>query len=135
MRHLILIFLLLLTACVPGQPALTATDVDIASPVPGMRMGAAYLTLHNNTATEIRIDKVASPQLNSVEMHESVLDDGVSRMRRLTEVVVAPGDSVVFERGAKHLMLGYPAEVPPHVTLQFFADDAMLLSVNVPLKE
>ncbi|MGI9220678.1 MAG: copper chaperone PCu(A)C [Woeseiaceae bacterium] len=135
MLRLLILSSMLLAACGAEQLALTAGDIDIPPPVPGANMGAAYLTLSNNTAQEITIDKVASPELKSVEMHESVLEEGVSRMLRLPQVTIAPRQSVVFERGAKHLMLRYPTETPQQVTLQFYAGDAMLLSVDVLLKE
>ena len=64
-----------------------------------------------------------------------VLADGVSRMRRLEEVNIAPQQSVQFERGAKHLMLRYPAESPAQLTLQFYTGDTLLLSLDVSLKD
>ncbi|MGI9201024.1 MAG: copper chaperone PCu(A)C [Woeseiaceae bacterium] len=125
----------LLVACSADQPVLTATDVQIPAPIPGASMGAAYLSLHNNSDQAISITNVASPQMKSVEMHESVLEDGISRMFKLSQVTIAPQQSVVFERGSKHLMLRYPTDTPTQVTLQFFADDTLLLSVEADLKE
>ena len=127
--------LMLLVACSADQPALSASDVHIPTPIPGATMGAAYLRLHNNSDEPININRVASPQMKSVEMHESVLVDGVARMIKLPRVTIAPQESVVFERGAKHLMLRYPTESPTQVTLQFFADDILLLSVDADFKE
>lgn len=135
MLRLLVLSSILLAACGAEQPALTASDIAVPAPIPGASMGAAYLTLSNNSAQEIIINKVASPELKSVEMHESVLEDGVSRMVGLPQVIIAPRQSVVFERGAKHLMLRYPTETPKQITLQFYADGAMLLSVDVLLKE
>ena len=98
-------------------------------------MGAAYLTLTNNSAQDITITRVFSPELESVEMHESILEDGVSRMVKLQQVDIAAQQSVTFERGAKHLMLRYPDDRPDQVTLRFFAEDALLLSVGATVKE
>lgn len=134
-RFSLYLALALLGACADDLPALTASDIDLPAPVPGARMGAGYLTLSNNSDQPIRINKVSSPQFASIAMHESVLEDGVSRMIRLAEVTIAPQQSVVFERGAKHLMFRYPAEPSKQVTLQFYADDTMLLSVDVSLEE
>lgn len=134
-RILPILALALMVACNADQPVLTASDVHIPAPIPGASMGAAYLSLHNNSDEAISVTKVASPQMKSVEMHESVLEDGVSRMIKLSQVTIAPQQSVVFERGAKHLMLRYPTNMPMQVTLQFFADDALLLSVEANLKD
>jgi copper(I)-binding protein len=134
-RMLTTLALALLVACSAEQPALSASDVLIPTPIPGASMGAAYLRLHNNSDEPISITRVASPQMKSVEMHESVLENGVSRMIKLPQVTIAPQESVVFERGAKHLMLRYPTESPTQVTLQFFTDDILLLSVDADFKE
>jgi hypothetical protein len=98
-------------------------------------MAAGYLTLRNTTSEDITINKVTSPQLKSVEMHESILDDGISRMYALPEIVIPPGGAVSFEAGGKHLMLQYPPEIPETVTLQFHSGTAMLLSIIVTTEE
>jgi copper(I)-binding protein len=68
-------------------------------------------------------------------MHESVLEDGISRMYKLQEVVILPGQNVSFEPGAKHLMLRYPATIPLQVTLQFYAEETLVLSIGATLED
>ncbi len=114
---------------------LVATDIVVTRPLPGIRMGAGYLSLTNATSQRILITKVMSPNIASVEMHESVLEDGISRMVKLDEVAILPGRTVHFEPGGKHLMLRYSLNIPDVVTLQFYAGDALLLSVDTTLKD
>ena len=114
---------------------LIAENVVIARPIPGVHVGAGYLSLTNTTSQEIRITKVTSPNFESVEIHESVLEDGISRMVRLDEIEILPGRTVQFEPGGKHLMIGYSADTPNVVTLQFHADDGLLLSVDTAVEE
>lgn len=119
-----------------GEPApLTVTNVQIPPLVPGRQMGAAYLQFTNNSSEDIRITRVDSPQLESVEMHESLLDNDIARMVQLPEVVIPAGQSLLFEPGGKHLMLRYPETLPTHVTLRFFADSTPLLSVSISLRD
>ncbi len=66
-----------MVACSTEQPPLLAGNLKIARPVPGLSMGAGYLTLENNSEQRISITRVHSPELVSVEMHESVLEDVV----------------------------------------------------------
>jgi copper(I)-binding protein len=122
-------------ACSAEQPPLLAAQLQIARPVPGMSMGAGYLTLENNSEQRITITRVHSPEIESVEMHESVLEDGVSRMVKLQEVVILPGQLLRFEPGAKHLMLRYPATIPAQMTLQFYAEETLMLSIGTTLQD
>ena len=73
------------------------------------------------------ITKMFAPQ---VEMHETTVEDGVARMREIPALEVADGETVVFERGGKHLMLMKPVGTPGMITLNFYSDDVLLLSVN-----
>ena len=135
LRHCLLLTMAVLAACSADAPPLTAEDIQLPAPVPGVSIGAGYLTLVNNSDQDIIITKVTSPQLDSVAMHETIIEDGVSRMRGLPQVAIAAGQSVAFERGAKHLMLRYPEQRPGQLTLQFFAGDALMLAVDVSLEE
>jgi copper(I)-binding protein len=127
--------LLFIAACSAEQAPLTATSVRLTTPLPGMSMGAAYLQLHNHSSQDVRITRVASPQLDSVEMHESILENDISRMLKLPEVVVPAGQTVVFEPGAKHRLLRYRTDIAAPVTLQFFTGDALLLSVEAAFQD
>jgi copper(I)-binding protein len=125
----------LLSACSIERVPLTATDVTITKPRPGMQITAAHLTLSNNTTQAITITRVTSPEFEIVEMHESVLEDGMVRMYRLGDLMILPGRSVQFEPGAKHLMLMRPIGEFDSVTLVFYAGKAVVLTVNAALTD
>ncbi|MDH3547119.1 MAG: copper chaperone PCu(A)C [Gammaproteobacteria bacterium] len=119
-----------IAACSADSPPLIASNVVITQPMPGAHMSAGYLALANSSGQAITITAVSSPDFESVEMHESVLEDGVARMHPLEEITIPPHQGVVFERGAKHLMLMRPVDAIDTVTLQFYAGDALVLSIN-----
>ena len=73
---------------------------------------------------------VTSPEFGKVELHETTVEDGVARMRPLDSLVVPPGETVVLERGGKHLMLMRAQNVEQNVSLQLFSDDAPVLSID-----
>ena len=132
MKRLFVLMALFVAACSSESgPPLAVSDVEVTRPMPGMSMSAGYLVLRNASSEATTITHVSSPQYGSVEMHETRIEDGVSRMRKLPEVVVEPGSNVVFERGGKHLMLMRPADDLSNVTLNFYSGDALLLSVAV----
>lgn len=114
---------------VSDLPPLTVSEIRLTEPMTGMRMGAGYLTLTNNSEQDIKITRVGGIGLETVDMHESILNDGISRMEKLPQIVVPAGQSILFEPGAKHLMLRYPETIPRQVTLQFFSGEDLLLAV------
>ena len=131
MRTGLALLLVLVGACsADTQPALVASDVTITQPMPGMTMSAGYLTLTNNTEETITITRVSSPQYASVELHESVVDDGVARMRPLEKIEIPAGRNTILAPGGKHLMLMRPTKVAADsVSLQFYDGATLLLTV------
>jgi len=130
-----LLLALLGCACSQESAPLVATDVVVSKPKPGMSMTAGYLTLSNNALQPIVITQVASPQFESVELHESVIEDGVARMYPLGDVTILAKSSVVFQPGGKHLMLMRPVGEFDTVSLDFYAGEAVVLTVNVALSD
>jgi copper(I)-binding protein len=98
-------------------------------------MTAGYLTLSNNSAQAITITHVTSNEYASVEMHESVIEDGVARMYPLRDLTLPAGKSVTFEPGGKHLMLMRPGDDNDFVTLEFYAGESAVLTIDVALTE
>ena len=130
MRFAILMCVLLFAACGEPQPPLVASDVSITRPMPGMKMGAGYFVLTNNSDEPVRITAVESPQFGAVEIHETTIEDGVARMRELDALVVPPRGNVILERGGKHLMLMRPGDLGEQVTLQLMNDDTPVLTIE-----
>lgn len=113
-----------------GRTPVVATNVVITAPAPGMPVAAGYLEISNHSGTAIRITRVSSPDYESVEMHETVVEEDVARMRAIPLLEIEDGGTVVFERGGKHLMLMRPIGTPDTVTLNFYSDEILLLSVS-----
>ncbi len=111
-------------------PPVVVTNLVVTAPGAGMPMAAGYLEISNRSGTAIRITRVSSPEYGSVEMHETVIEDGIASMREIPVLEIADGDTVVFERGGKHLMLMQPVGTPETVTLNFYSDEVLLLSVS-----
>ena len=128
---LLIIAVACLGACTreAGPPVIVA-DIEITTPRPGSGMSAGYLEIRNNSNTPLAITRVESPQFGKVELHQSIVEDGVARMRPLDVLDVAPGQATRLERGGKHLMLMAPVAEPDEVTLNFYAGDELIVSVD-----
>ena len=120
----------LLASCSATHAPLAASDVVVTRPVPGTQISAAYLALTNTSRQKITITKVTSPDFESAELHESILDDGIARMIALEELTILPKQTVLLEPGGLHLMLMRPVGAIESVTLHFYAGEALLLSVD-----
>lgn len=105
MRHLLLPLLVLLSACSGEKAARGVEDGVVRLPAVAGNPGAAYFTLNGGTADETLVD-VTSPDAVRTELHESSMDGGVMKMRRIEGgIKVAAGGSVHFAPGGKHVML------------------------------
>ena len=135
MRLVPLLLTLLLVACGAPQPPLVASDIEVTKPMPGRHMSAGFLVLTNNTGEDILISSVTSPQFESVEIHETTIEDGVARMREIEKLRVPANGSVTLERGGKHLMLMRARNVQDSVTLQLMSGDVPALTVEYSFEE
>ena len=70
-----------------------------------MRMTAGFGVIHNHCKQEVVVTGASSSQFAAVMLHETTEVDGVSRMRHVERLPVAPGASVEFKPGGLHLML------------------------------
>ena len=135
MRIFIVLLAILFSACGGApQPPLVATDVVVTAPMPGTGMSAAYLSLQNHSNQTINISRVTSAQYASVQLHESTIEDGIARMRAVPELEIPAGKTVTLQRGGKHLMLMRPTGSAATVSLQFFDDNALVLSVETTIQ-
>lgn len=93
---------------------------------PGMAMYAGYATLANRGDAEIVITAARSPQFDDVSIHETVVVDGVSKMRALDAITIPAGGVAKLSPGGRHLMLMEPKATPApgsEVTIVFILAD------------
>lgn len=69
------------------------------------KAGAAYLIVTNTGGEADRLIGVASPAAKRAEIHAQLIEAGVSKMRRVEAVEVAPGEPAVLRPGGLHIML------------------------------
>jgi len=125
------ILIVLLTACTQDSgPPVSIAATKIFAPMPGGSAGVAYFTIQNRGDTAITINRIESPQYDDVQMHETILEDGVSRMRPLKPFIVEPSSSVEFASGGKHVMLMKPTidlTAGVEISLQVHYDTGLLI--------
>lgn len=121
----------------PG-PALSVSELKIYAPLPGSATFVAYMALQNNGATNVEINGASSPSFGRIEMHETVIADGIARMQAIDTLIIPAGSAVKFAPGGRHLMLLNPQgelRAGQAITLRLHYGDAGLLLLQAPLLE
>ncbi|MEZ7819066.1 MAG: copper(I)-binding protein [Candidatus Azotimanducaceae bacterium] len=109
---------------------LKVSDANVRGLLPGRSMTAAYFTLTNNKPTAITLKGAKSVSAGAVEMHTVEMQAEQMRMRPLTEVVIASGQSATFASGGHHLMLFNVEAIDEFMTITLLFGDGTELPVE-----
>ena len=106
-----LILVLILTLFLPllaKAEYLSIENAWVRAAPPNARVMVAYATINNTSEYDIWITGASSELYKSVELHETIDENGMASMVHLDFVKLSPGESVNFEPGGKHFMLFTP---------------------------
>jgi copper(I)-binding protein len=99
----------------PEEPRVKVEGAVVHLPAVKGRPGAAYFTLRTNN-DPTKLVSVASPNIERVELHDSVTTNGVSRMQRVE--ALSFGKALELEPGGRHAMLfGLDVKLKPGATI------------------
>lgn len=112
-------------ALVPVVPASAGESLQVENAwvpwaPPGLKVHVAYMTIVNRGATDQVIVGAESTDYERIELHRSVIKDGVSTMQAVDEVRVPANGRVEFAPTDLHLMLigpRRPQAVDRHVQI------------------
>ncbi len=111
MYKTILIALITLVSAGCNQKTTSEISVDdawVREAPPNAMMLAGYATLKNNTDQDQTLTFAKSDQFKMVEIHKTIVVDGVAKMRRQDNLVIPAGDTLELKPGSYHLMLMHP---------------------------
>ncbi|AVJ56911.1 hypothetical protein C5610_11835 [Idiomarina sp. OT37-5b] len=83
----------------------TATNAWARASIPGASSGAGYVSLHNETASVITLVGMKSDVSKTTELHTHIHEDGMMKMTHVSEVSIAPGETLEMKPGGYHIML------------------------------
>ena len=102
---------------------------------PASRMTAGFGRLVNVSDKEFEIQAFSSPEFESVSLHQTVIEDGISRMRSVPDISLAAGAELVLEPGGYHLMLMRPARgLTGVVEINVHMSDGAQIRFEVPVE-
>lgn len=126
MQKLILLLIItLLVAC--NQTSKESFSVDgawVREGPPNAGALAGYVTLTNHTDLDRTLVFAKSEQFNVVEIHRTIVENGVAKMRRQKDLLIPAGGSLVLEPGSYHLMLMTPKSA-------FKANDEVTVTISL----
>lgn len=104
-----LIYLLALIATPAMAQDYTVNGITVTQPwsratPPVTPVAVGYLTITNDGSEPDKLISISSSLAERVEIHESMMTDGISRMQPVAEVVIGPGETVTLAPGGLHLM-------------------------------
>ena len=115
-----------------ADATVTIGDAWIRGARPGSAVAAGYCSITNTTTVSVTIVEFVGP--GRVEMHETETANGVSRMRPLERLTVAPGQTVNLAPGGKHLMLYDFDPAVDQTTLNAVLSDGASLAVTFEVR-
>lgn len=108
----------------------TVSEGWVRLPPVSMPMLAGFGRIENDCAIPLEIVGASSPAFKDVSVHQTRIVDGVSRMRAVPVLRIAPDGSAVLEPGGMHLMLmrpRTPLEAGGVVVVEFTLKDGGVL--------
>lgn len=121
--------LLSLAACA-RDCAPQVRDGWVRMPPGDMPMMAGFGRIENRCPTPVTIVSASSPAFGDTSLHETRIVDGVSRMRAVPDLRIAPDDAAVLKPGGLHLMLMQPRaplKAGSRVAIEFRLQDGRTL--------
>ena len=134
MRLFLLSVVFFLSSCSNSNDSqIMITDINIIQPLPGKSISPGYFTLTNNTESFIEITKITSPDFESIQIHDSVLDEGIVKMQRIDSLQIKAKSRLALENGGKHLMLIDKKNSSEMISLNFYEEEKLLISLKTNL--
>jgi len=84
---------------------ITVSKPWIRATAPGQTVSGAFMTLGNNSGTAYALTSVSFSGASVVEIHETSMDEGMMRMRKVNQVDIPANGSAELKPGSYHIML------------------------------
>lgn len=102
---LILLLSILLSSCVSTSKEIQIKDPYVREVPPNQTISASFMTIKNNTGSDIALLKVTSNIAKSIELHEHIHNNGLMQMRQVSKIIIPANGSKKLQPGGFHIML------------------------------
>ena len=77
---------------------------------PTVPVRAGYMSISNTGSEAVRILSVSSDAFSNVEVHQTIMQDGMMHMEQVPALTIEPNSQLDLKPGGIHLMLMQPLE-------------------------
>jgi len=110
-KLLLTLGLLLMANAIQANEKLSISRAYSPEVPPVVKVLAAYALFENNSAKDIRIIDIHSPDFDKVEIHRMVSKGGMMSMVKQAQLTVPAGKVVSLQPGELHIMLIGPRKI------------------------
>lgn len=103
LKFTLFIIALLISTDILAAPDIRIENAWIGSTDKGDDMSVAYMSLLSNE--DVILTSVTSPRIKTIEMHNTITEKGIMKMRMTNEIKIEYGKTFEFKSGGSHLML------------------------------
>jgi copper(I)-binding protein len=138
MRKFLISFFLLFVAATVQAGSITIDGAWIREAPPGMMMLAGYMVVNNSSDETRAIVSASGEDFGYIELHRSIIKDGMARMIPQENIPVPPQGAVELKPGDYHLMLMEPKralKAGEESTLTVVMDNGESITLAVPVKK
>jgi len=121
-----------------AETAIKIDDAWVRSAPPSAKVMAGYMKMTNHSLKTITVTDINSPQFKKVEVHRTVMHEGMMHMEKVEPLNLDSHQQLILEPGGYHLMLIKPVDViaeGEQVHFNFSFDNGDKLSLMAEVKD
>lgn len=125
-------------AVAAGNDPLRVENLRAAETPPGAKTGAVYLDIVNTGSADRLLGAEAGDVASHIELHTSLLEGNMMRMRKVEAVDLASGATTSLKPGGLHIMLidlKQPLRADQSFPLTLRFEKAGVTQVSVPIRK
>jgi len=137
-RRISALIIALLCSPVPasGINGINIINARIIESPPVMSMNAGYLEIENTNPHPVVLTSVSSDDFSNIEIHQTILENGVARMKKAGPLTIPAQSRWIFKPGDYHLML-FKAKRTLHAgettSLRFHFSDGLTVDADATI--
>lgn len=136
LKQLLLSLIGLYAFSIQAQESLLIEEATVRAPMPGVPNTAAFMTIHNKSQHAVSLLKAEASFAYKVELHTHKYENGLMKMREVSEITVPAQSAQQLQPGGYHIMLFGVTKPLQHgdkvkLKLSFSNDTQLELIANV----